>query len=93
MILTSFFYADDQIRCGEVRLPENRDGEPERGNYEKILYVAEGDFVVNLADTARSLRGKPGDMIFVPPNVTHSYQAIGTGPARALFAIVPAGVS
>lgn len=91
MMLTSFFYADERIRCGEVRLPENRDGEPERGNYEKVLYVAEGDFVVNLAETAQSLRGKPGDMIFIPPNVTHSYEAIGTGPARALFAIVDAG--
>jgi len=43
-------------------------------------------------DTAESLRGKPGDMIFIPPNLTHSYEAIGTGPARALVAVVRADV-
>ena len=86
MVLTSFFYADDRIRCGEVFLPENRDGEPERGNYEKVLYVAEGDLRRQSRRHGAEPERKPGDMIFIPPNVTHSYEAIGIGPARALVA-------
>jgi len=86
-VLTSFFYADERIRCGEVRLPRGRESQPEQGDYEKLLYVAEGDFVVNLTGTSTSLRGAPGDAIYVPPDTPHSLQAIGNDPARALFAL------
>ena len=84
-VLTSFFYADERIRCGEVKLPPSRESEPFAGDYELVLYVTEGDFLVNLTDTAETLKGQVGDTIFVPPNVRHSYQAMGDGPARAVF--------
>ena len=83
--LVSFFYADDAIRCGQLRLPPSRESEPFAGDYELVLYVTEGDFLVNLTDTAETLKGQVGDTIFVPPNVRHSYQAMGDGPARAVF--------
>ena len=83
--MTSFFYADERIRCGEVRLPPSRESESTAGAYELVLYVTEGDFLVNLTDTAETLKGQVGDTIFVPPNVRHSYQAMGDGPARAVF--------
>lgn len=89
-VLTSFFYADERIRCGEVRLPVGRESEPESGSYEKVLYVTAGDFVVNLIDTAESLRAGVDEVIFIPPNVVHSMQAIGNEPARAMFATTPA---
>jgi mannose-6-phosphate isomerase-like protein (cupin superfamily) len=85
-VLRSFFFCDERIRCGEVRLPASRESEPETGEHETLYYVAEGDFVVNLTGTGTSLRGGPDDAIYVPPGATHSLQAMGPDPARALFA-------
>jgi quercetin dioxygenase-like cupin family protein len=86
-VLTSFFYADERIRCGEVRLPASRESEPEVGDYELVLYVTAGDFLVNLTDTAQTLKAQAGDTVFLPPGVRHSYQAMGDEPARAVFAM------
>jgi quercetin dioxygenase-like cupin family protein len=84
--LVSFFYADERIRCGEVRLPRSRETEPETSDWEKLYYVTQGNFTVNLTGTGQSLLGNAHDAIYVPPGVTHSLQAFGDDAAVALVA-------
>jgi quercetin dioxygenase-like cupin family protein len=83
--LVSFFYADERIRCGEVRLPRSRETEPETSEWEKLYYVTQGNFTVNLTGTNQSLLGNAHDAIYVPPGVTHSLQAFGDEAAVALL--------
>lgn len=83
-VLTSFFYADERIRCGEVRLPRSRESEPETSEWEKLFYVTEGNFTVNLTGKGQSLLARAHDAIYVPAGVTHSLQAFGDDSARAL---------
>ncbi len=84
-ILVSFFYCDEQIRCGKVTLPAGRESEPESGLAEKTLYVESGALSVNLTGTGRSLLAGPSDVVFLPPGTEHSLQAIGEEPVSALF--------
>jgi len=83
--LTSFFYTDERIRCGQVLLPQSRESEPETSDWEKIYYVTRGNFTVNLTGTGKSLLGHAHDAIYVPAGVTYSLQAFGDEPAVALF--------
>ena len=85
-VLVSFFYCDEQIRCGKVTLPPGRESQPESGPWEKTLYVEEGSLSVNLTGTGTSLLAGPGDVVFLPPATEHSLQAIGDDGAAALFA-------
>jgi quercetin dioxygenase-like cupin family protein len=85
-ILVSFFYCDEQIRCGKVALPAGRESEPESGPWEKTVYVVTGSLSVNLTGSGRSLLASPGDVVFLPPETEHSLQAIGDELVEALFA-------
>ena len=85
MILVSFFYCDERIRCAKVSIPRFGESKRTSGDYERLLYVESGTLWVNLAD-GTGLIGKPGDMIFLPPFTQHSLQAIEDEPVTALSA-------
>jgi quercetin dioxygenase-like cupin family protein len=84
-ILVSFFYADEQIRCGKVELPAGRESERMSWPGEKTLYVESGALSVNLSGSATSLLAGPDDVVFLPPGTEHSLQSIGDEPVSALF--------
>lgn len=86
--LRSYFYCDEQIRCGQLRLPASRETEPEQGAHETLIYVTQGALSVNLTGTGRSLLLSPGDLAFLPPGTRHGLQAIGDEPVVACFAEV-----
>jgi quercetin dioxygenase-like cupin family protein len=85
-VLVSFFYCDEQIRCGKVTLPAGRESQPESAPWEKTLFVETGSLSVNLTGTGRSLLAAPGEVVFLPPGTEHSLQAIGEERVTALFA-------
>lgn len=84
--LVSYFYADESIRCGHLRLNGYRDTQPESSAWEKVIYVTQGSLCVALTGTPDVLRGTPGDVIFVPPGVEHSYLTTTPTGAEAVFA-------
>lgn len=88
--LRAFWYADPQIRGGELRLNGRRDTQPETQPFEQVLHVVEGELVVALTGTTDVLRAGPGDTIFLPAGVEHSYMAMGAGGARAVFGMARA---
>jgi mannose-6-phosphate isomerase-like protein (cupin superfamily) len=85
-IPVSFFYCDEQIRVGQIRLPAGRESESVSGDYEATYYVEEGSLSVNLTGTGRSLLATPSDVVFLPPGTAHTLQAIGDEPVVTLFA-------
>lgn len=85
-VLVSYFYCDEQIRCGKVTLPAGVESSPESGPCEKTLFVEAGAVSINLTGTGRSLLAGPGEVVFLPPGTEHSLQAIGDQPAAALVA-------
>ena len=82
----SFFYCDEQIRVGQIRLPAGRESESVSGDYEATFYVETGRLSVNLTGTGRSLLAGPSDVVFLPPGTPHTLQAIGDEPVVTLFA-------
>jgi quercetin dioxygenase-like cupin family protein len=85
--LKSFFYCDDQLRCGEFKLPAGRDTQPETEPYEKVLYVTTGELVLAITGTTDVLKAGAGDVLFVPPMVEHSFMAFGSTGASAIFGL------
>jgi quercetin dioxygenase-like cupin family protein len=85
MILVSFFYTDERIRCAKVSIPRYGESQRTSGDYERLLYVESGTLSVNLA-TGTGLIAKPGELIFLPPNTEHSLQAIEDEPVTAISA-------
>ena len=45
------------------------------GDFEKIIYVLSGTLSVAITGTGNGLIGRPGDVIFVPPDTGHTLQA------------------
>ncbi len=85
-IPVSFFYCDEQIRVGQIRLLAGRESESMSGDHETTMYVESGSLSVNLTGTGRSLLAGPSDVVFLPPGTEHSLQAIGDEPVLTLFA-------
>lgn len=83
--LTSFFYCDEQIRAGEMRLPARRDTQPESVPFEKVIRVTSGTLVTSLTGTTDVLKAEVGDVVFLPAGVTHSFLSIGPAGATAVF--------
>ena len=52
-------------------------------------YVLEGDFLIKVG--AILYEAKPGDFVYGPRMVPHSFSKIGTGPGRVLIGFHPAG--
>jgi quercetin dioxygenase-like cupin family protein len=85
--LVSFFYANEAIRCGHLRLNAHRDTQPETSPWEKVLYVTDGTLCVAITGTPDVLKANPGDVIFVPPGVEHSYLTTSPKGAEAVFGL------
>jgi quercetin dioxygenase-like cupin family protein len=85
--LVSFFYADEAIRCGHLRLNAYRDTQPESSPWEKVLIVTRGELCVALTGTPDVLKARSGEIIFVPPGVEHSYLTTTGAGAEAVFGI------
>ena len=85
-ILVSFFYCDERIRCAKLTIPRWGESQRNSGDYERLIYVESGTLSVNLTASGRGLIAGPGDMVFVPPFVEHSLQAIDDEPVTALSA-------
>ena len=83
--LSSFFYADEKIRAGEMRLPARRDTQTESIPFEKVIRVTSGSLVVSLTGTTDVLRAEVGDVVFLPANVEHSFLSVGETGATAVF--------
>ena len=83
--LTSFFYCDEQIRAGEMRLPVRRDTKPESVPFEKVIRVTSGTLVTSLTGTTDVLRAEVGDVVFLPAGVEHSFLSVGPTGATAVF--------
>ncbi len=89
--LTSFFYCDEKIRAGEIRLPVRRDTKPESVPFEKVIRVTVGTLVVSLTGTTDVLRAEVGDVVFLPANVEHSFMSLGATGATAIFGMANVG--
>ena len=85
-ILTSFFYCDERLRLAHQTLAKSRETEPEQGDSEKLIYVLSGTLSVAITGTGSGFRATPGEMVFVPPNVEHSLQAIDNESVKVLSA-------
>ena len=83
--LTSFFYCDEKIRAGEMKLPARRDTKPESVPFEKVICVTAGTLVTCLTGTTDVLRAEVGDVVFLPANVEHSFLSVGPTGATAVF--------
>ncbi len=58
-------------------------------NEDEFVYLLEGEVEVTIGD-ARLTVG-PGDLVKMPRGVPHGIRMTGTGPARSLWTVVPAG--
>ncbi len=56
---------------------------------DEAAYVLEGELELRLGD--RAVRGRAGDVIYVPAGGTHNVANIGPGPARILIVLSPPG--
>ena len=85
-MLVSFFYCDEQIRCGKVTLPAGRESKPESGPWEKTLYVEAGALSVNLTGTGRSLLAGPATSSSCRRGPSTACRRSATSRCTALFA-------
>ena len=89
--LTSFFYCDEQIRAGEMRLPVRRDTKPESVPFEKVIRVTSGTLVTSITGTMDVLKAEVGDVVFLPANVEHSFMSVGATGTTAVFGMARVG--
>jgi len=83
-IPVSYFFCEERLRLAHITLPKGRQTEPESGDFEKVVYVLSGTLSVAITGTGNGLLARPGDMVFVPPNIAHSLQAIEGRPVTCL---------
>ncbi len=58
------------------------------GHYEEAFYVLEGEIEYRLGE--RRGRAGPGSWVFVPAEVVHGFQNVGSGNARHIAIVSPA---
>ena len=56
---------------------------------DEFIYLVEGELEVTVGDQTHTLG--PGDLAKMPRGVPHAIRMTGTGPARTLWTVVPAG--
>jgi quercetin dioxygenase-like cupin family protein len=56
---------------------------------EEIFYVLEGELDLRCGD--RTVHGKPGTFVFVPPGTAHAFGNSGSAPGRMLLITAPSG--
>ena len=89
--LTSFWYCDDRIRAGEMRLPARRDTKPECVPFEKVIHVLTGTLVVGITGTTDVLRAEVGDVVYLPAGAEHTFMSVGETGATAVFGMAKVG--
>lgn len=58
---------------------------------DELIYALEGSFRIKLGDTLRAM--PPRSFVFIPRGTPHTWQNIGTDPARFFAAVMPAAVA
>ena len=56
---------------------------------DELIYLVEGQLEVTVGEETYSLQ--PGDLVKMPRNVAHAIRSVGTGVAKTLWTVVPAG--
>jgi quercetin dioxygenase-like cupin family protein len=56
---------------------------------DELIYVVEGQLEVSVGQQTFVL--EPGDLVKMPKNVSHAVRSTGTGVAKTLWTVVPAG--
>jgi quercetin dioxygenase-like cupin family protein len=56
----------------------------------EAFWVLEGELEVQVGEN--TFRARAGSFVHLPKGIQHAYQNVGTGPARFLTLIVPAGL-
>ncbi len=56
---------------------------------DEFFYVLEGEAVFTFGD--QTIKGRPGSFIFLPRDIMHTFQNVGTTPCRMLLGVTPAG--
>lgn len=59
-------------------------------NEDEVFQVIEGEVEMSIGEKVTVL--KPGDLIFCPKGIQHSWKVIGNQNARAMLSIFPAGL-
>ncbi|MGB6034985.1 MAG: cupin domain-containing protein [Cryomorphaceae bacterium] len=59
-------------------------------NEDEVFQVLEGEVEMSIGDQLTTLY--PGDLIFCPKGVPHSWKVVGKEKARAMLSIFPAGL-
>jgi quercetin dioxygenase-like cupin family protein len=57
---------------------------------DEAFWVLQGELEVMVGETA--FRASAGSFVHLPKDIPHAYENVGTGPARFLTLVVPAGV-
>jgi quercetin dioxygenase-like cupin family protein len=57
---------------------------------DEAFWVLEGELEVMVGES--TFRAGPGSFVHLPKDIPHAYENVGTGPARFLTLIVPAGL-
>jgi quercetin dioxygenase-like cupin family protein len=57
-------------------------------NEDELIYTLEGTFRLKLGDTLREL--PPNSFVFIPRGTPHTWQNVGSEPARFFAAVMPA---
>jgi quercetin dioxygenase-like cupin family protein len=79
---------------GEVGVVETRPspgtGPPlHQHDFDEAFYILEGELTFRLRD--ETIRAGPGDLVFAPRGVPHTFANLSDAPARQLIVITPAG--
>ena len=57
---------------------------------EETFYVQHGTLTIQVGD--KMLQAKPGDCVYLPRGVMHSFKNTGNGEAKFLMVVTPAGL-
>jgi quercetin dioxygenase-like cupin family protein len=74
----------DNINPAGTYLPPHR-----HSREDETFYILEGEF--EFAVEGRSLHAGPGDTVFAPRGIPHSFKVVSPTPARALVLTAPGG--
>jgi len=84
--LTSFCYSTNEFQTGKIKVPPARVTTAIRVKGERVYYPqSETPLIVVLSESGNTLVGKKGDGLFVPANMTHQFQNMGSRSIEALF--------
>jgi quercetin dioxygenase-like cupin family protein len=83
---------DTEGRYTMIELYATKEGEPPwhvHHGVDEAFYILDGEMTVYVGNKA--MKGKPGDVIFAPKDVPHTYTVDSPGHARVLLIFSPAG--